>query len=166
MKFIKENLRNDEIKEDCWFINLVFYKMFPNQEKIERKIIINVPKFDKIGLKANFNINNLKTFLKYIFPKCEVIDKQSVGNGHSDFIIKKDNEEAYIEVKKDNDSLRITQLNWFFENKDKEIYILQFNGDAEEYIKHKKEDTYLKTFESKEKEPEIDYAAYAKTLTY
>jgi len=140
MKFIKENLRNDEIKENCLFINLIFYKMFPNQIKIERKIAIDVPKFNSIGITIDFSINDLKKFLQYIFQDCEIIDTQGVGYGHPDFIIKKNDKKIYIEFKKNNDSLRVSQLNWFFKNKTEEIYILYFKDNEENYEKYEYED--------------------------
>lgn len=51
------------------------------------------------------------------------IDCRKYRKGHPDFIFKKFKEKIYVEVKADNDGLRLSQLNWILNNKDKKIII-------------------------------------------
>ena len=73
------------------------------------------------GLK--FKINDKNKFVRYIITKYfegyEIIDTNGLEVGHPDFILKKEGNEIYLELKIGGDTLRQSQLKWFSENKDK-----------------------------------------------
>lgn len=65
------------------------------------------------------DFNKFQMFLlSLIFPGWEVIDKQSERRGHPDYLLKKGNEEIFLEIK-NSDGLRDSQMRWFLNNKKK-----------------------------------------------
>lgn len=59
----------------------------------------------------------LRYILNYLYEDYSIIDCQGYKGGHPDFILRKDSEEIYLEVKINEDTLRQTQLRWFSEHK-------------------------------------------------
>jgi len=92
--------------------------------------IIPIGERETINVKVSDFIRKIKSIsyidlLQYIFKEYIIEDCQYCNIlGHPDFKIKNDKEEIYIECKSISDSLRIPQLDWIFNNKDKVIYIL------------------------------------------
>jgi hypothetical protein len=113
-----------EMKERCFYFDMTFYQLQPEVTSYQKRIFLEDSLIIKGFSVEEIEIGDYKEFLEYLFPDCEIIDCQDKNGGHPDFIIKKGNEELYLEVKVENDGLRATQLNWVVKNKDKNIYTL------------------------------------------
>lgn len=122
---IQEIIRKfKEPRGECFYFDLVFYQLQPEIGSFRIKIFL-----EDIIIQGGFSIREIKIteykgFLEYLFPDCEIIDCQNEKGGHPDFIIKKDNEEIYLEIKIEDDGLRLPQMNWITSNKGKTIYVL------------------------------------------
>lgn len=93
-----------------------------------------------LGLKAQglkIKLVNSEKFIWYVinnlFKGFEIINKNRYELGHPDYLLKKGNEEIYLELKIGVDSLRTSQLKWFIENKDKTNKVLVIDWDPEFY---------------------------------
>ena len=79
-------------------------------------------------LDVGLGVSNKKKFLSFlfssIFKNYEIINTEGIGGGHPDYILRKDNNEIYVEIKWEDDSLRSSQVEWMWENKDKKIKII------------------------------------------
>ena len=87
---------------------------------------------------AGFEINASKFFLKVqdyvkllekIYPNHKITDCQSWRNGHPDFMLEDkrpawENHKFYIEMKRNGDGIRASQLDWLLKNLDEEVYFL------------------------------------------
>ena len=62
----------------------------------------------------------ISQILKYLFKDYE-ISTATGETGHPDFILKKDNEIIYLELKLNGDSLRESQIRWFLKHKNKSV---------------------------------------------
>jgi gamma-glutamylcysteine synthetase len=82
---------------------------------------------------VNFSVIDINKFLFYIvsllFKDYHIIDCQNQRSerGHPDLILEKDNNKIYLEIKFGEDSLRLNQLRWFSENKNKICKILNLS---------------------------------------
>ncbi len=80
---------------------------------------------------TSFELCNKDKFFSYImrliFPDSQIINCEGYIRGHPDFIIKKDGKILYVELKNASDGLRLSQLQWFHNNKDKECKVLFVN---------------------------------------
>jgi hypothetical protein len=80
--------------------------------------------------KVEFFITDMRNFVKQVlnilYEGYEIIDCQysREGAGHPDFILKKEEEAIYLELKISEDTLRDSQLRWFCNNKNKTNKIL------------------------------------------
>lgn len=75
-----------------------------------------------------YDEDKFKPFIrKLIFPDSEIINCEGYIRGHPDFIIKKNGKVVYVELKNRGDGLRLSQLKWFYNNKDKECKVLFLN---------------------------------------
>jgi hypothetical protein len=119
MDKLNEWLRKFEEGDD---VEISFIRLFPEPSCQNISFGFNIKKTD--GFKFKVEISDYKKFMKYLFPECEVVDCQSKGRGHPDFIIKKDEEKIYIEFKNNNDNIYTSQLCWFLSNNKEECYIL------------------------------------------
>jgi hypothetical protein len=79
-------------------------------------------------------VSDKKVFIFYIvsllYPEYKLIDYQGFGGvslGHPDFVLEKGDERIYIELKMNYDTLRLSQLDWFARNKDKNNKLLSIN---------------------------------------
>lgn len=92
-------------------------------------------KFEELGLYLKNNpqlfIYNKNKFLAYIrniiFPNYKITDcsgKYTEDTGHPDFIVQKEENIFYVELKVNQDNLRLSQLKWFSDNKDKKSKVL------------------------------------------
>ena len=87
---------------------------------------------DNLGLMLNaqkfyLEVKNYNKLLSNIFQDYKCEDCQSIGFGHPDFkFIHKNNLDItfYIEVKKNGDGIRASQLNWIINNPKEEVWFL------------------------------------------
>ena len=104
------------------------------------KLLENKHFFKRYGLipnKIELSILDINKFILFIlnllWKDYNVIDCQNIGIlGHPDFklIHKEDsNDIIYLELKIESDSLRSTQLEWFFNNKDKICKVIWISND-------------------------------------
>ena len=128
MKDIDFFIKNRELSIGDRYLNLRFFTF--SNKFIGQNKQIKLPDFlsyDKMGLDIVFTILNYFKFLQYVFEDCEVIDTQESSSvGHPDFIIKKENEELYLELKYNNDSIHEKQLFWFFKNSEVKLSAILF----------------------------------------
>ena len=120
-------LKSEKLEEDDLYVNIELISLHPKFELLSKKI--KVPELNKVYSLKNLEDMKIDTeeFLKHLFPGCKIIDKQSEGYGHPDFILEKDNNKVFLEIKFNEDTFRNSQFNWFFENKDRECWILFIN---------------------------------------
>lgn len=104
---------------------LEFFEKFIEENKSSKSF------FKKIGLEINgikFNLENTNKFVLYIiselYPDYEIINTNGKELGHPDFILKN---KIYLELKMGSDSLRMSQLKWFIDNKDKTNKVLHLD---------------------------------------
>lgn len=148
---IDELLKKNTVKDNYHCVNLTFYKIRPELLILEKQVIIDeLDKLDSSGFSfANLRIEDICSFLKYIFPDCKIIDCQGVYNGHPDFIVEKGDLKIYIEIKIGKDSLHISQLNWMVSNTDKIIYVLNIEEDSIEHVYNRTTNYSSNTFKPK-----------------
>lgn len=144
-----------EPKKTEYHIILEFYCISPIMKRVTKKlpIIMNIDNNIRTtpGIEYEIRIKNYYKLIKYIFKDCEVINNQHVFEaGLLDFGIKNnEGEELQLEFKKDKDSLKKSQLDWIYRNKDKNIAILYVEDEiystkeeeerTEEFLKNYKE---------------------------
>jgi len=82
-------------------------------------------------------VKDTKKFVRYIlfylFKDFEIVDVNGREYGHPDFILRKENEKIYLELKIKNDGIRYSQLKWFFENKEKNNKILWLDWEDDTF---------------------------------
>lgn len=113
---------NDKIVERISLNSLLKQDIVPNQTK------------ELLGLKGirveevGFGVSDKKKFLSFLFNSIfkgyEIINTEGKYGGHPDYIVKKEDKEIYIEIKWGSDTLRFSQIEWMWANKEKEIRIM------------------------------------------
>lgn len=83
---------------------------------------------------------NSESYVRDIFESYgyKVTKKNGSPKGIPDFFCEKGGEKFYVEVKGDNDSLRISQIEWIKDNFDKPVILFIVKRISEKKINHKK----------------------------
>jgi len=78
---------------------------------------------------------NSEVFARILFEKkgYKVTKKNGSPKGIPDFLCEKEKKHLYVEVKGENDSLRISQLRWIKQNPDEPILIFVTEGGGKKY---------------------------------
>jgi len=113
-----------------------------NNKTVERVSLNSLLKLDIVtshtkellGLKGikieevGFRIKDKRKFLSFLFNSIfrdyEIINTEGKGGGHPDYLLKKEDKTIYIEIKWEGDSLRSSQIEWMWDNHEKEIRIV------------------------------------------
>jgi len=101
-------------------------------------IYLPIPKQlgEEVGIVGNLRIEvervlDWRKLLSALYPQYKIIDCQSIGKGHPDFKLVKDQDIIYIECKQNNDSLRYNQMEWIFNavRSGKKVRVIFFKSD-------------------------------------
>ena len=106
--------------------SITIQEIFP-EFSIEEELAKRGLSFDSASI--NMRIENVLLILKYLFPEFDILDCQGYRSepGHPDFKLKEkggSKHEIYIEIKKNGDGIHRNQIDWLFNNTDKEVYFL------------------------------------------
>lgn len=116
----------------CGF-KLVFYRIFPKLERIERRIKLseispefkcltegqNEYRFKICSYEINIMISDIESLIsKFFKDEIELINTQKDSErGHPDYKVKYKDYEFYIELKINEDGIRDSQVEWIKKNK-------------------------------------------------
>jgi hypothetical protein len=90
---------------------------------------------------------NAEDFVKNLYWSLGYDVKRVVGIlGHPDFIIKQEENEFYVEVKNNNDGLKVEQIEWIKNNPTKNVYCFFFiqKEQNKEFLKKKNKEEKIK----------------------
>jgi len=131
------NLNDMKIEERRTIPMTEIFKEFLNWSE-DKNILLKNKGLKIIGVK--FEVENSKKFILCLISflysnKYQIIDADKLCLGHPDYILKNDSEEIFLEVKLNEDSLRMFQLKWFTENRERKNKLIHINCSNEIIIK-------------------------------